>query len=487
MSTEKTDDLHQLIQSLSKTERRYFKVYFKGHAHGELSKYLDVFDVMAKMVVFDKSTLTAKVKGDITGRYYSKTKAYLSESILEAMQSFAKGGGSQTEESAAQLSAVRFLMRKNLFTQAERQLHKLKKRCIDSEDSIVLLEALQIELALNAGKWNKLESIHGEIQQNIQALQQENHVNTLHSKIIDLELQCSVRPTPEQKVIIEQYIKELESQPLEQSLMDTRRRIYSSVAVCYYMLGNPKKSYTYLETYIEEFRNKPMVYQQIRFGSLIRAMQNAMTFAFHTRDVEFYNHASSKIQEVMDSIKGFEDIKFEIYLVRKFNIISLTKDFTYFAESVTHVEENKERLKKFVPVRRMDLTFNIALGYFKTKNLRKSVEWLNSLLDDPDSEHFPATLTHTRILEILIHWKLQNSSVVLSRVRSLQRHLNKQTTSSDFEKELLHFINKITTKEQYKSFAKELQIFRTQLSTLNQATYAGIVNHYEDIISLFST
>ncbi|MBL7975301.1 MAG: hypothetical protein JNJ85_10335 [Candidatus Kapabacteria bacterium] len=482
MSTHQ-DDLFSLIHSLSKTERRYFKVHFSNTSATDTQKYLRVFDVLAQMKEYNKEELTIKVPGDITGRYYSKTKAYLTDCILDAMLLFAKGGGKFQEETLTELASIHFLLRKNLLHIAKRNIAKLKKKCTDSESILLLLEVLNLEMHLHSGVWDKLRPLNQEFERYLDLLKHDVDVYNLHYTIIELELSCSVRPNEQQRKQILSYQQELGTYRLNDVLMDTQRRIYSSQAICHHMLNQPKEAYHVLEEYINKFNQQPNLYRDTRAESFSRILQNAYSFAFRTGNIGFYKNASIQLQHTIDNSNCHESLRFELHLIKTFHLIALSGDYKHLEESVQYVEREQERINDIVPVRRMDLMFNISLGYFKIGKPKQSIEWLNRLFTDPDVENFPATLRHARILEILLHWKLQNTTLVLSRIRAFQRKLTHTPDLGAFEKVLLRFLNSVASKETYSNFQKELQHFRDELAKLDNTTYTGIVRHYEDLLA----
>ncbi|MBL7975243.1 MAG: hypothetical protein JNJ85_10040, partial [Candidatus Kapabacteria bacterium] len=118
MHNKENDELFELIHSLSKAERRYFKLHFEGNAHSDVQKYTRLFDAIAAMNVFDKSALEKKFKGEQIIKYYSKTKAYMVDAILDALRAFRRGQ-SPVDDINLQAANIRILIAKGLHAQAE--------------------------------------------------------------------------------------------------------------------------------------------------------------------------------------------------------------------------------------------------------------------------------------------------------------------------------------------------------------------------------
>ncbi len=477
------DELFSLIHSLTKTERRYFKLNFSKTANADVGKYMQVFDCLAQMKDFDKEALIAQVPGDLCSKYYSKTKAYLIDNILDSMMQFAKGGGQFQEQLLSELAAIHFLLRKHLTSLAKSKLAKLKKKCIESESILALLEVLALEMQIQSGHWEIIRPLNVLYDHYLDLLKHDVHVYNIHYAVIELELVCSVRPNAQQLQSIQSFLEDLDQYQDQELLMDTRRRLCSTQAICYYMQNQPQRAFHVLAQFIHEYSKQPLLYRSIRSESFSRILQNAFSFAYRTGDIGFYEQAAQQLRSALESSSCGENVRFELHLIEMFHRIALTGDYKHLDDSVQYVQKNQDRIQEISTVRRMDLMFNIALGYFKLGKTSQSIEWLCRLFSDPESQNFVATLRHARLLEILLHWKLQNTTLVLSRIRAFQRSLSQDTDLGTFEKAVLRFLNSVASKEKYSRFEKELLLFRKDLANLDSASYAGIVKHYDDLIS----
>ena len=89
--------------------------------------------------------------------------------------------------------------------------------------------------------------------------------------------------------------------------------------------------------------------------------------------------------------------------------------------------------------------------------------------------------------EILLHWKLRNVDLVLSRTLSFKRYLQKNKRLGDLEKALIKFLNASSNNDSAKSFERALDTLTDDLQKLDKKLYAGIVVQYTDLIAWFTT
>ena len=76
------DTLHELIKYLSKSEKRYFKVYSSKHIIGSENNYNVLFDFIDKQRVYDEDEIFKFFKGELFLNRFSITKKRLYDYII---------------------------------------------------------------------------------------------------------------------------------------------------------------------------------------------------------------------------------------------------------------------------------------------------------------------------------------------------------------------------------------------------------------------
>ncbi len=133
-----TDDLFQLIHSLSKSEKRYFSVHYAGE-----KVYQKIFDIIEKQEKYDEMALSDK----LNIRQIHVYKNYLHKLILKSLRSF----HAESSESIIlfnQLQNFEILFDKRLFKQAKKTLAKCKTMALATQNRDILGEIFQMEQKL---------------------------------------------------------------------------------------------------------------------------------------------------------------------------------------------------------------------------------------------------------------------------------------------------------------------------------------------------
>ena len=137
-------DLYQLIKSLTKSEKRYFKIYSAQHTKKESNNYILLFDAIDRQEVYNEEKIKKKFKKYTFGQHLAKTKFLLYESIMKMLLQLRKGKdvGSKIR---FLLDAVEFQYSKSLYDQAYISLQKAKKLVAFFEHYGIWIEILDWE------------------------------------------------------------------------------------------------------------------------------------------------------------------------------------------------------------------------------------------------------------------------------------------------------------------------------------------------------
>ena len=74
MSTKVKESLFELIRSLTKSEKRYFKLLASRHTIGDENNYVRLFDAIDRQEEYDEESLFKEFKGEAMLNKFSITK-----------------------------------------------------------------------------------------------------------------------------------------------------------------------------------------------------------------------------------------------------------------------------------------------------------------------------------------------------------------------------------------------------------------------------
>jgi len=132
--------LHQLIQSMTKPERRHFRSFISHTSEGRKPKFLSLFDLLCKAKIYDEENITKK-----GFTYYDKSR--LLEKILESLEVF------HTQDSVDAkiqqlLNQASILYKRSIWAEGSRHLEKAKKLALKNQRLLLLLQVIQLQMNL---------------------------------------------------------------------------------------------------------------------------------------------------------------------------------------------------------------------------------------------------------------------------------------------------------------------------------------------------
>ncbi|MGE3800664.1 MAG: hypothetical protein AB7H80_06555, partial [Candidatus Kapaibacterium sp.] len=143
MSRVPSTDLFDLIKSLSKAEKRQFKLYTARRGNSGKSKYLLLFEALDRMETYDEEKLVEQ-NATLRESDLKSIKPYLYELLIQSLRTTLKDR-SPTAEIRYQLDKGVILIERGLYGQASRLLEKVKKKAEREEYFTMLLDILELE------------------------------------------------------------------------------------------------------------------------------------------------------------------------------------------------------------------------------------------------------------------------------------------------------------------------------------------------------
>jgi len=139
---EESDALFVLVKSLSKSEKRQFKLYVGRLERNTDAKFMALFDVLDKMKEYDEQVIIKK--GVVTKLQLSNLKAHLYRQILVSLRltPLHRNIRVQIRE---QLDFATILYQKGLYKQSLKVLDKAKLMAIENEEKNIAYEIVELE------------------------------------------------------------------------------------------------------------------------------------------------------------------------------------------------------------------------------------------------------------------------------------------------------------------------------------------------------
>jgi hypothetical protein len=474
MSNKASDSLHRLIKSMSKPEKRYFKVFSSRHVIGDQNNYQILFDAIDKLGEYDESKLMKKFANEAFINRFSIAKSRLYNSILKSLDAFHSNSSVEAQLKRT-LHCAEILYNKSLYGQSLKLLKSAKKSAQKHEKITTLIEINKWEKRI-IEKDNYQDSGEKEIQDILDHdkillthVAEYNRLWNIKSKIFqNLYVKGKARSTFEKDKFSDILKKSMPED--RESLITENRYLFNHIYSAYhYGIGDYEDSYPFLvdnvkliEDNTQVFAEEPNVYISV----LTNAIYLASKLGKQSDTEKFL--AKLKAPPKGLALKENEDIDLRYFILSKSTELTIalqTGDYDGGIDLIPEIEEGLLKYDaKISSVRRAFFYFNIAILFFRKGHFNESLKWMNQLLNNVNIDHTQDIHCMAQLLNLVIHLELGNRSLLPYTLRSTQRYLETRSKVYEFETIFLDFINELLKKRQnlkpeelYAGLAKELQ------------------------------
>ena len=494
MSNKVSSHLFKLIKSLSKPEKRYFKLYTSRHIIGEKNNYQILFNAIDKQTEYDEDAIKKKFAKEAFINKFSITKNRLYDQILKSLDAY-HSNSSIDAQLKRNIHAAEILYKKTLYNQSAKLLRSAKKVATKYERHTTLLEIQMWEKRLiekdnyTEVKEIQLEKIIEEDRITLQKIANFKEFWNIKSRLFYiLNKKGKVRSVEELnnfKSIIDNVLLEREDSAQYHETKYLYNHIYSAY---YFGIGDYVNSYEHLiknidliESEIDAFKEEPNIY----FSVLTNTIYVASQLKRYDDVFKFLDRLHSLPERM--KIDGNEDLDIKLFSSAysiELTIHSITGNFEKGIELVPIIEEGfKLYGNKINNVRTAFICFNIAVLYLGAEQQSKALKWINRILNDVDIAKSEDLHCFAQILNLIIHLELGNQRLIPYALKSTQRYLNTRNRVYKFEGVILKFISKAL---RIKDEEKAVEVYtglKEELLILKQDNFEKTALEYFDFVA----
>ncbi len=492
MAKEISKDLFHLIKSLSKSEKRFFKLTASRRTGGDGTNYIKLFDAVDRQKKeYDERKIVQQEKS-IRPERLADMKNHLYEVILKNLSVYHTN---KTLEAKLKnmLHYIEILYEKGLYDQCRKLIIKAKQTAGKHESHLYLLHLLVWEINLmrsqsyfGTSEKNMIE-IFAELFETTEKFKNVYDYEHLASKLFikwkKKGYSRTSSDTTEYAKIINDPLLKNESNALS---YPARLSLYFTYSAYFSLQNDFIKSYRYAQKTVQLLEDHPHQAEE-KTKQYIAALNNLIIEQFNLKRYAEIPVSIKKLRAVSIKSKGMRDTVFLSTNNFELGMYISTGEFEKGLNLVTDIEkelDNKEGIQIMSKEHETILYHNIFQIYFGAGQYSKAIGYLNKILNDTTIDLRNDILCFARILNLITHFELRHMNLLEYVVKSTYYFLNKRKRLYKFETSVLDFIRKklpkvITEKELIKAF-KEL---KTEFEEITKDAFEKKALEYFDFIS----
>lgn len=496
MTKEQKDNLFILVKSLSKSEKRQFKLYVGRLGVNEDSKFLTLFNILDKLTQYDEAAILKK--GIVKKQQLSNLKAHLYKQILISLRLNPSHQDIRVQV-REQLDFATILYHKGLYKQSLKILDKAKTLAITHEEKNVAYEIVELEKVIESQYITRSLSNRAD-ELSIQAKALSLH-NVLASKLSNLSLQLYglflkqgyIKNDDDYKLVTQYFNDRLPKYDINELGFREKLWLYKARLWYSFLTVDFLSCYKYASKWVNLFyKNKDMIVLNPVF--FLRGNNYLLESLYYLRQYEKFKLSLKRFEAITQESwfplnDNNESLIFLFIYNNKFNLHFIEGSFD---EGLPLVDDVLEQLKiyknKIDEHHVMVFYYKIASMYFGAAENKKCIEFLDKIISNKSLQMREDLLCFSRILNLVAHYEAGLDYNLEILIKSTYKFLIKMEDLHDVQKEFIKFLRGLgdiyphEVKNEFIKLHKKLKEFEDDPYQSRAFLYLDIISWLESKI-----
>lgn len=485
-----TENLIQLIGSLTKAEKRAFKLYVGRFSSSDNAKFLQIFDYIEKTKNYSDQDLLKKYK-DIKKSQLSNLKAHLYKQLLISLR-LQHSSNSMDIDIRESIDYARVLYDRGLYNQSLRLLEKAKSNAVKYNLDVLNLEIISFEKKIESQYISrsidsKAEELALSSNDLIEKINESNEYSNLALKLYGLYLKVGFVKNEKEYLFVKQYFDSNFPDQNDNELgYYEKMHLYNAYVWYYYIVQDFLNCYKYAKKWVDLYDEYPEM-KNYEFEIYLKGINNLLGALFNLRHYEkFVDYLEILEQMLKGGPKLNENTEYQLKLYYYTNLINkhfLEGSFTEGLKSVQEFETFIDDFEKAMDSHRsINFYYKIACLYFGAGDNKNAIVYLNKIINIREQSLREDIQCFARILNLIAHYEEKNEELVEYQIKSVYRFLSKMDDLQGVQQEILSWVRNLRTMKP-DELDKSFKILRAKLVKLSQMQYEKRPFLYLDIIS----
>ena len=492
MANTKSNALFSLINSLSKSDKRHFKLFASKYGDANDMKFVRLFDLIEKQKEFDEERILEK-DPSLKAEQLSNLKAHLYNHILQVLRQL-QAAKDMDMTIRSYIDNAQILYNKCLYEQCEKMLRKAKKLAIKSENLSLLLDILKWEKnilthTIKTGSHRRVNKI---IEETDQVNKQISHINAYSNLIAKLNAFYQnmgfIKNEKDYKKAHDYFFKYLPQTKEEDLGFDEQMYLFNAYIGYYFFIQDFENALEYALKWVALFDQQPDMIP-VRLEMYIKGLNSLLIAQWKLLRYDAFTETQTRLNALTSQpdITITENVRlilFKYYYAHEINRRFMLGDFS---GGIRMIKDMDMDINQFID--RLDnhyriiFYYKISCLYFGDSQFHDAVRWLHKIINLKDVDLREDIHSFARIMNLISHYEIGNTDLIEYYIKSLYHFLLKKEDLHQYQKSILSFLKALTRYPDETELLEEFRKLRERLIPLTRTTYEKRAFIYFDIIS----
>lgn len=439
-------ELFELIKSLSRNEKRYFKL------HASMQKgsknYLKLFKAIDSLKVYDELLLKSEYRKENFVKNFTFNKNYLTRLIFKTLNSYSDEDSIESKLGNI-MKRCKIFLDKALIRQYFRTVQQGKKLAEENEMFGYLIEFIEMERQLTPKEQISKKNIHEVYDKKEEVINKILNINLYQRAVSDLfaiqRREGIIRSSSSEKEV-DKILKQINIRKSRKpESVTAKERFYFAHFLGSMIKGKFQEAYNFNKKRFALISGNSGIFQKFIYDnnreSMLSLIESASAAGKHTLAKNLFKIYKSKFNKKDRFELRSEIICHCIQLAEALHSgKTLDNNFLLSLEKVLLKYKGKININLYNL-----LYYNLSQYYFINDQYLESLRMINILFENRYLKHTPNLEPYTRILNLLIHYELKNYKLLSHLIPATVKYLKGKNRLFKTEKIILHFLKKSIT------------------------------------------
>jgi hypothetical protein len=494
MSRVRSKSLYELIKSLTKSEKRYFKLQMSSSGSSEDKKVVKLFDEINNQDEFDEEKILFKIEG-IKKEQLSNLKAYLFQKILQSLRQF---NASKIPEIRIreQIDYAHILFNKRNYEQGLECLKNAKKLAKEFDQLELMLDIINMEKSAimptidNSNNAEKIDDIIAEVEQINSKINKINSFSNLAIKLNSLYTKSGyIKDENELLTIKELFYTHLPFYKEAELSLSEKIHLYKLHIGFNFYIQDFESGYIFSKKLVDTLENSPS-YMKKDLGNYIKSLNTLLAAQYKLHKYKEFIVTFEKLKVIVAAQGTDANDNMRITLEKYYYTHEINRYFMLgkFSDAIEQlIDDNDKKLIELVKIldkhSQIIFHYKFACMYLGAGDHRNAVKWLNEIINMNEDSLREDIHCFARMINLICHYELKNFDVINYYIRSTYRYLLKKDDLHQFQKSILNFLRTLTRIPNKEELKLKFSTLKDQLLPLENSRYEKRAFVYFDIIS----
>ncbi len=452
MAIEQKDALFSLIKSLSKSEKRQFKLYVGRLGGNTEANFMSLFNLLDKVSSYNDALILKKT--NIKKQQISNTKAHLYKQILVSLR-FNPVHQNIRSQIREQFDYAAILYSKGLYNQSLKILEKAKDIALKNGENNLAYEIVQFEKVIESQYITRsLSNRADELSKQSKELSLRNvritRLSNLSLQLYSLLLKEGyVKNDTDSKTVTQYFQKRLPKYQLSE--LGFREKLFLYKAYLWHSLINQDfiSSYKYSQKWVDLFQGKTEMKKQNPVFYL-KGINYLLESLYLIKHKTKFNSVLKLLESDIENKKialntNTQALVFLYFNQNKLNLYFLEGRFT---EGLPYValllEELKLYTSKIDEHHIMVFYYKIACMYFGAGKNEQCIFFLQKIISNKDLKMREDLLCFSRVLNLVAHYEAGLDYHIEKLIVSTYKFLRKMNDLNRVQEKMISFLKNLS-------------------------------------------